>query len=165
MDSFVLQVTAGLANGGIYAAVGLALVMIHQATHHINFAQGEMATFSTFIAWAMIQAGVPYWIAFVVTMVVSFVAGLLIQRIFLKPVEKAPILTNVIVFVGLLVIFNAFAGWIFEHTIKSFPSPFPVEGMFLPKYFSGHQIGSISVTLVVLLSVFCFFRFKLNLDS
>ncbi|CAN1529606.1 LivH Branched-chain amino acid ABC-type transport system, permease components [Burkholderiaceae bacterium] len=159
MDSFVLQVTAGLANGGIYAAVGLALVMIHQATHHINFAQGEMATFSTFIAWAMIQAGVPYWIAFVVTMVVSFVAGLLIQRIFLKPVEKAPILTNVIVFVGLLVIFNAFAGWIFEHTIKSFPSPFPVEGMFLPKYFSGHQIGSISVTLVVLLSVFCFFRF------
>jgi branched-chain amino acid transport system permease protein len=83
MDSFVLQVTAGLANGGIYAAVGLALVMIHQATHHINFAQGEMATFSTFIAWAMIQAGVPYWIAFVVTMVVSFVAGLLIQRIFL----------------------------------------------------------------------------------
>jgi branched-chain amino acid transport system permease protein len=123
MDSFVLQVTAGLANGGIYAAVGLALVMIHQATHHINFAQGEMATFSTFIAWAMIQAGVPYWIAFVVTMVVSFVAGLLIQRIFLKPVEKAPILTNVIVFVGLLVIFNAFAGWIFEHTIK-FIRPF-----------------------------------------
>ena len=159
MDSLLQQISAGLANGGIYAAIGLALVMIHQSTHHINFAQGEMATFSTFIAWALIQRGMPYWIAFLITVVVSFVMGVLIQRIFLKPVEKAPVLTNVIVFIGLLVIFNSVSGWIFDYTIKAFPSPFPVKGIFLPNYFSGHQIGSVAVTLVVLASVFSFFRF------
>ena len=52
MDAFIHQLLAGLATGGIYATVALALVMIYQATHHINFAQGEMAMFSTFIAWA-----------------------------------------------------------------------------------------------------------------
>jgi branched-chain amino acid transport system permease protein len=57
MEALLHQIFAGLANGIIYGSVALALVMIYQATHHINFAQGEMATFSTFIAWALIQAG------------------------------------------------------------------------------------------------------------
>lgn len=159
MEAFLHQIFAGIANGGIYASVGLALVMIHQATHHINFAQGEMATFSTFIAWALINAGWPYWGAFFATVAISFALGLVIQRTVLKPVEKAPVLTNVIVFVGLLVIFNAVAGWIFDHTIKSFPSPFPKGTFFETKYFSAHDIGSIGVTLVVLVALYCFFRF------
>jgi len=159
MEAFLHQIFAGIANGGIYASVGLALVMIHQATHHINFAQGEMATFSTFIAWALINAGWPYWGAFFLTVAISFALGLIIQRTVLKPVEKAPVLTNVIVFVGLLVIFNAVAGWIFDHTIKSFPSPFPKGTFFETKYFSAHDIGSIGVTLVVLVALYCFFKF------
>ena len=88
MEAFLHQIFAGLANGGIYASVGLALVMIHRATHHINFAQGEMATFSTFIAWALINSGWPYWAAFFATIAISFVLGLIIQRTILKPVEK-----------------------------------------------------------------------------
>ena len=66
---------AGIASGGIYASVALALVMIYQATHHVNFAQGEMATFSTYIALTLINAGFPYWLAFVITVVVSFIIG------------------------------------------------------------------------------------------
>jgi len=159
MDSFLLQIFSGLANGSIYAALGLALVMIYQSTHHINFAQGEMATFATFIAWSLIERGVPYWIAFLVTVGIAFVGGLVIQRVFIKPVERAPVLNNVIVFVGLLVIFNAMSGWIFGQTVKSFTSPFPTTSMFLPQYISGHQLGSLGVTLVVLLVVFLFFRF------
>jgi branched-chain amino acid transport system permease protein len=159
MEAFLHQIFSGIASGGIYAAVGLALVMIHQATHHINFAQGEMATFSTFIAWALINAGWPYWGAFFLTVAVSFALGLIIQRTVLKPVEKAPVLTNVIVFVGLLVIFNAVAGWIFDHTIKSFPSPFPKGSLFETKYFNSHAIGSFLVTMVVLVALYCFFRF------
>jgi branched-chain amino acid transport system permease protein len=85
--------------------------MIYQATHHINFAQGEMATFSTFIAWALInEAGWSLLGRVLLHGGMSFAGGLLIQRIVLKPVEKAPVLTNVIVFIGLLVIFNALAG-------------------------------------------------------
>jgi branched-chain amino acid transport system permease protein len=159
MEAFLHQIFAGIANGGIYASVGLALVMIHQATHHINFAQGEMATFSTFIAWALINAGWPYWAAFFATVGLSFLLGLVIQRTILKPVEKAPVLTNVIVFVGLLVIFNAMAGWIFDHTIKSFPSPFPKGAFFDTKFFSAHEFGSILVMLCVLAALYAFFRF------
>lgn len=159
MEAFLHQIFSGLATGGIYASVALALVMIYQATHHINFAQGEMATFSTFIAWALIQSGWPYWAAFFATIAISFVAGLLIQRIILKPVEKAPVLTNVIVFIGLLVIFNAVAGWVFEHTIKAFASPFPKDAWFSTKYFSAHELGSIGVMLCVLFALYAFFRF------
>jgi branched-chain amino acid transport system permease protein len=118
-----------------------------------------MATFSTFIAWALIQSGWPYWGAFVATVAISFVGGLAIQRIILKPVEKAPVLTNVIVFIGLLVIFNSLAGWIFEHTIKSFPSPFPQDSMLRTRFFSAHDLGSIGVMLMVLLALYAFFRF------
>jgi branched-chain amino acid transport system permease protein len=157
MDALLHQIFSGIANGAIYGSVALALVMIYQATHHINFAQGEMATFSTFIAWALVNSGWPYWGAFVATVAISFVGGLAIQRIILKPVEKAPVLTNVIVFIGLLVIFNSLAGWIFEHTIKSFPSPFP-SALRTP-YFSAHELGSIGVMLAVLLALYAFFRF------
>jgi branched-chain amino acid transport system permease protein len=159
MEAFLHQVFSGLSTGGIYASVALALVMIYQATHHINFAQGEMATFSTFIAWAMINSGMPYWAAFFLTVGISFVGGFAIQRIILKPVEKAPVLTNVIVFIGLLVIFNAMAGWLFEHTIKAFQSPFPKDAWYATKYFSAHEIGSIGVMLCVLFLLYAFFRF------
>lgn len=159
MEAFLHQIFSGLANGCIYGSVALALVMIYQATHHINFAQGEMATFSTFIAWALIQAGWPYWGAFFFTIVVSFLGGLAIQRLILRPVEKAPVLTNVIVFIGLLLIFNALSGWIFEHTIKSFPSPFPKDSALATQYFSAHDLGSVAVMLAVLSALYVFFRF------
>jgi len=158
MEALIQQILSGLASGGIYASVGLALVMIYQSTHHINFAQGEMAMFSTFIAWALLQAGWPYWGAFGATVLISFVGGLAIQRIILKPVEKAPVLTNVIVFIGLLVIFNSLAGWIFDHTIKPFPSPFP-KFSGAGQLISGHDLGSIAVMLVVLALLYSFLRF------
>ena len=159
MDAVLHQIFSGLANGAIYGSVALALVMIYQATHHINFAQGEMATFSTFIAWAFLQAGMPYWVAFVAAVAVSFVGGLLVQRLILRPVEKAPILTNVIVFIGLLVIFNSLAGWFFDYTIKAFPSPFPQESFMKTAYFSAHELGTVFVMLCVLSVLYVFFRF------
>ena len=153
------QVLSGLATGGIYASVALALVMIYQATHLVNFAQGEMAMFSTYIAWSLMQAGLPYWAAFFVTVALAFVLGVLIERVIVQPVENAPILSVVIVFIGLLVILNSLAGWIFSYTIKPFPSPFPTQPLFGNSYVSSHELGSIGVTLVVLALVFAFFRF------
>jgi branched-chain amino acid transport system permease protein len=133
--------------------------MIYQATHHLNFAQGEMATFSTFIAWALVQRGLPYWAAFAITVAISFAGGLLIQRVILRPVEKAPVLTNVCVFIGMLLIFNAFSGWIFDHTVKAFPSPFPQESVLKTAYFSAHEFGTFLVMMAVLLALYSFFRF------
>ncbi len=159
MDVLIHQVFSGLATGGIYASVALALVMIYQATHLVNFAQGELAMFSTYIAWSLMQSGMPYWAAFFVTLAGAFVLGVLIERIVIRPVEDAPILSVVIVFIGLLVILNSLAGWIFSYTIKPFPSPFPTDPLFGNSYVSSHELGSIAITLVVLVLLFVFFRF------
>ena len=159
MDGLLHQLFTGLATGSIYAAVSLALVMIFQATHHVNFAQGEMAMFSTYICWALIQAGVPYWGAFLLTVAFSFGMGVAIQRIVLQPLANAPVLASVGVFIGMLLIFNSVAGWLFSYTLKSFPSPFGEGPPLLGGMFSRHELGSTAVTLVVLLSVWAFFRF------
>jgi branched-chain amino acid transport system permease protein len=159
LDALIFQVLAGLATGGIYASLALALVMIYQATHLVNFAQGELAMFSTYIAWSLINAGMPYWPAFLLTVGIAFILGILIERIVIRPVENAPVLAVVVVFIGLLVILNSLAGWIFTYTIKSFPSPFPAEPLFGIRYMSAHQLGAIGVTLVVLAVLYVFFRF------
>jgi branched-chain amino acid transport system permease protein len=159
MDLLLHQILSGLATGGIYASVALALVMIYQATHLVNFAQGEMAMFATYLAWTLMQAGVPYWGAFFITVAAAFVGGVILERVVIQPVENAPILSVVIVFIGLLVIFNSVAGWIYSYTIKPFPSPFPAQPLFGNSYVSSHELGTTAVTLVVLLLVFVFFRF------
>ncbi|HEX4366519.1 MAG TPA: branched-chain amino acid ABC transporter permease, partial [Rhodopila sp.] len=151
------QVMSGLATGGIYASVALALVMIYQATHHVNFAQGEMATFSTYVALMFINAGFPYWLALAAAVVLSFIVGVAIERVLMRPLANAPVLASVGVFIGLLLIVNAMSGWFFDYTIKQFPSPFPDHPM-LGGYLSGHELGSTGVTLFVLISVYLFFR-------
>jgi branched-chain amino acid transport system permease protein len=159
VDTVLPQILSGLATGSIYASVALALVMIYQATHLVNFAQGEMAMFSTYLAWSLIDAGMPYWGAFFLTVAISFAAGVVIERVVVRPVENSPVLAVVIVFIGLLVIFNSLAGWIFTYTIKSFPSPFPAEAVFGQHYVSAHELGATAVTLVVLTLLYLFFRF------
>src|SRR5438132_12809882 len=99
MEALLYQVLAGLATGGIYASLALALVMIYQATHLVNFAQGEMAMFTTYIAWSLVNAGVPYWAAFALTVAFAFVLGVLIERVVIRPVEQAPVLAGVVGFI------------------------------------------------------------------
>ena len=132
--------------------------MIYQATHLVNFAQGELAMFSTYIAWSLINAGLPYWAAFFLTVGFSFVFGVVIERVVIRPVENAPVLAVVVVFIALLVILNSVTGWIYTFTIKTFPSPFPADLGF-GKYMSPHEAGAIGVTLVVLLLLYAFFRY------
>ena len=158
MDTFLHQVLAGLATGGIYASLALALVMIYQATHLVNFAQGEMAMFATYIAWTLVDAGVPYWGAFFITVAFAFVFGIVIERVVIRPVENAPVLAVVVVFIALLVILNSVTGWIYTYTIKTFPSPFPKE-IGLGRFMSPHEVGAIGVTMVVLVLLYVFFRF------
>jgi len=160
MEILIQQIISGLATGGIYASLALALVMIYQATDVVNFAQGEMAMFSTYLCWSLLQAGLPYWVAFFGTLVIAFVGGVLIERVIIRPVENAPILTIVIVCIGLLVIFNSVAGWIYSYIQKPFPTPFPGEPIKIGNIFLGkHDLGEIGVTLVVLVLLFAFFRF------
>lgn len=158
MELFLHQVLAGLATGGIYACMALAIVMIYQAIHHLNFAQGEMAMFSTFVAWQLIEWGVPYWGAFFVTIGLSFVAGVVIERTVFKPLQRAPVLAHIVAFIALFAIFNSLAGFIWDFTIKSFPTPFGQQSLFGGGLIGAHDAGMIAVTLVLLVLLFLFFR-------
>lgn len=159
MDLFFQLTLAGLAIGSIYSCVALAVVMIYQATDHFNFAQGEMAMFSTFIAWTFIGLGSPVWLALVGAVALSFIAGVIIERTVIRPVENAPVLNQIVVFIALLMILNNVAGWIWEFTIKPFPSVFPDNLGFTSDLIGPHNLGVIVLTLVVLGLIFCFFRF------
>jgi branched-chain amino acid transport system permease protein len=159
MNLFIHQLVGGLVNGGIYASIALALVIIHRSTHLLNFAQGEMAMFSTFLAWTLIQAGAGYWTAFGITLACSFVAGVMIERLIIRPVGTSSHLKLVVVFIGLLLIFNSVAGWIWTYDTRPFPSPFPDDRRHLAGFVTAHEAGSIGVTLAMLLLVYLFFRF------
>jgi branched-chain amino acid transport system permease protein len=156
---FLHQLSSGLALGGVYAITALALVMIFQATQLVNFAQGEMAMFSTYIAWQLMQNGWRYWTAFAVTVVVSFLGGVVIERVIVRPFANAPVLASVIVFIGLGFIFNALAGFLFGFSVQSFDTPFDGRPWFGNKFMSAHESGSVVVSLIVLALVFAFFRF------
>src|SRR4030081_3801166 len=96
MELFTNQVLAGIATGAIYACMALAVVMIYQAIDHLNFAQGEMAMFSTFISFQLMLWGLSYWVAFPITLAISFIGGVLIARVVFKPIHDAPILSHVV---------------------------------------------------------------------
>ena len=159
MELFLHQVLAGLATGGIYACLALAIVMIYSAIDHLNFAQGEMAMFSTFISWQLMQWGVPYWWAFLLTIAFSFVAGIAIERALFKPLAKAPILTQVAGFIALFSIINSCAGLIWDFTIKQFPTPFGSSPFLGSQLISTHQAGMIGVTLLLLVALYFFFQY------
>ena len=161
MAAFFQQIVAGLATGAIYASLALALVLIHRATGVINFAQGEMAMFTTYIAWTLTaNHGFSYWPAFAVTLLFAFALGLGLQRIVIRPIERGPILTTVIVTIGLVLIFNGAAGWIWSAEVRAFPSPFPndtwnIGGVAI----SVQDVGTFGVVVVLVLLLAAFFRF------
>jgi branched-chain amino acid transport system permease protein len=132
--------------------------MIFVSTDHINFAQGEMAMFSTYLCWQLIQWGFSFWAALPLAALFSFVIGFAIERTILRPLHDAPVLSIVVVFIGLLAIFHSLAGGIWNHTIKEFPSPFPRVTFAGSGYIGPHQIGMILVTFALLLALFAFFR-------
>src|SRR5689334_7718968 len=158
MELLLQQVLAGLATGAIYALMALAVVMIYQAIDHLNFAQGEMAMFSTFLAWQMLQWGWPYWAAFFGAVVLSFIGGLVIGRVLVRPLQNAPILSQLAAFIALFSILNSSAGQIWDFNIKTFPTPFGTAPLFGERLISTHQAGMIGVTLVMLGLLYLFSR-------
>jgi branched-chain amino acid transport system permease protein len=159
MELLTNQVLAGIATGAIYACMALAVVMIYQAIDHLNFAQGEMAMFSTFIAYQLMQWGLPFWPAFILTLAISFAGGIVLERVLFKPLTNAPVLVHVAGFIALFAILNSVAGLTWDFTIKQFPSPFGSSGFLGSQLISTHQAGMIGVTLVLLALLYVFFRF------
>jgi branched-chain amino acid transport system permease protein len=155
MQEFIQLIVSGLANGGIYASLALALVLIYNAMGLVNFAQGEMAMFATFIAFTLIGRGLSYWIALPLTLVIAFAGGVLIERVVIRPVERAPVLTLVIVTLGLATLINGTAGFLFGYSPREFPSPFSVRAVnLLGAFVSYRDLGVIATSAVVLVLIY-----------
>jgi branched-chain amino acid transport system permease protein len=158
---FMQQVVSGLASGGIYASLALALVIIHRSTGVINFAQGEMATLSTYIAWTLtFNHGWSYWPAFVATLVFSFGFGIVTHRAVIRPVERGNVLRIVIVTIGLLIAINGFVIWQWSGEPQSLKSPFgtdtfDVGGVVI----AAQDIGTIAVSIGIVILLWLLFQF------
>jgi branched-chain amino acid transport system permease protein len=133
----------------------------------VNFAQGEMAMFSTFIAWSLVHHGLSYWAAFFLTIGISFVGGVAVERAVIRPVERAPVLTVVIVTLGLFFLVNGAARWIWTPETRSLPNAFSTRPIDVAGVaFSIQDLGTIGVSLAAVTLLWLFFRFtKLGLAS
>jgi branched-chain amino acid transport system permease protein len=158
---FFQQVVSGLGSGAIYAALALALVLIHRATGVINFAQGEMAMFTTYIAWTlMTNHGWSYWPAFVATLVFAFLLGVGIHTVVIRPVERSSVLTVVIMTIGLVLTFNGLASLIWSAEVRAFDSPFPNDTWQIGDVsISQQDVGTFAVVVVLVTILWAFFQF------
>jgi branched-chain amino acid transport system permease protein len=170
MQQFFQALMSGLAEGSIYASLALALVLIYKATEVINFAQGEMAMFTTYIAYALYTHEhfghkLSYWWMFTATLVIAFVFGVGLQRVVIKPLENASVLAVVMATIALLVILNGLAAWIWSPELKFFPSPFPTSSWVVGGvHISKQDVGTFGVTIACVVVLWLFFRFtKLGL--
>jgi len=160
MTRFFVLTLNGLTQGAIYASMALALVMIWRATKIINFAQGAMAMFTTYLALFAIEHGAPYWVGFIVALVTGLLIGAVVERVIVRPVESAPPLNVVILTLGLLLFLEALAPMAFGGQIKSFPPAFSIVGLrvgtsqipFSP--FDAFTLGSVIAVMILLLVLF-----------
>jgi branched-chain amino acid transport system permease protein len=158
---FMQQVVSGLASGGTYAALALALVIIHRSTGVINFSQGEMATLCTYIAWTLtVNHGWRYWPAFAATLVFSFVFGVVTHRVVIRPVERGNVLRVVIVTIGLLIAINGFVVWHWSGEPQALESPFGTDTIDIGGVIVSIQdIGTIAVTIGIVILLWLLFQF------
>jgi branched-chain amino acid transport system permease protein len=163
---FAQQTISGLANGGIYASLAVALVLIYRATEVINFAQGAIATFTTYVAWQLMDWGLTYWLAFACTLGIAFAGGIALELIAIRPAERrGNVLTVVIASIGLLILVEGSIGYIWGNEIKFMPAPFPahiyrVGGV----AFSRQDIATILISIASVFVLWLLFQFtKLGL--
>ena len=159
MAEFIETIVDGIATGSLYGALALALVLIFRTTGIVNFAQGEMAMFTTFLAWGLVEAGLPIGLAFLATLGLAFVIGALIERVVIRPVEGGETLTLVILTLGLFIFINSAAGWVWGFNNRAFPTLFgdgnvDVGGVGV----SVESLGIVAVLLGLVGLLFLFFQ-------
>jgi branched-chain amino acid transport system permease protein len=155
----------GLALGAVYGSLALALVLVYRATHVVNFAQGELAMATTYVAYQLIQWGLSYWEAFAATLVIAFVLGTVLEVVFIRPVQHRSVIAAVIVTVGLFILIDGIVDWIWGGALRNMPAPFgttsyDVGGVAIARLYP----GMFAVVIVSALLVWALFRFtKLGL--
>jgi branched-chain amino acid transport system permease protein len=150
MQRFIETVIDGISTGSIYGALALALVLIFRSTGVVNFAQGELATFSVFVAWGLTEAGLPIGLAILVTLVLSLIGGIVIERVLIRPVEGKSELTIVVVTLGLFILLNGLMRWIWGPENRGFERLLPDDAVSIGSVETSlDALGTVAVLLVV----------------
>jgi branched-chain amino acid transport system permease protein len=162
---FAQQTVAGLSQGAIYASLALALVLIYRATEVINFAQGEMAMATTFIAYQFTLWHITFWLAFFLTLVVAFVFGAVVYAVLIRPVQHRSVIALVIITVGLFILIDGLVTWKWGADLKFMQAPF---GNHVYRAggvaFSRQDIGVLAVSILSVVVLWVLFQFtKLGL--
>jgi branched-chain amino acid transport system permease protein len=162
---FAQQLAAGIRSGAVYAGLALAIVIIYRTTRVINFAQGEMATFTTFICWSLMNHGLSFWGAFPIVLAIAFFGGVVIERTLIRPVENASVLTIVIITLGLALVLNGLMSLIWGGANRPFDGPFSTRTIDVGGVpISVQDIGIVVVSFVLVGLLALFFRYtKLGL--
>ncbi len=158
---FTQLLVSGLALGSVYALLGLALVLIHKATDVVNFAQGEMAMFMTFVAFMLLDRyALPLPLVFVLAPLLGAILGGVTERLVMRPIANGPPVNAIITTIGLWIVFNNLAGWIWGYDPYRFPSLFSNEAIeFAGARISPNSLGVIAVSLAVMTALYFFFEY------
>jgi branched-chain amino acid transport system permease protein len=165
MTNFLQQIVSGLASGGIYGLLALAIVLIHRSTGIVNFAQGELATLSAFVCWTLLDHGWAFWPAFGATLALSLAGGIAIQQTLIRPIQNGPPVGILIMTIGLLIAVNGLTTWIWGGAAKQFKGPFSTSPIKVGGVaFSKQDLGVIAVSIIaVVLMGLLFSKTKLGL--
>ncbi len=165
MEKFVQLVVDGLSTGSVYAALALAIVLVHSATGLINFAQGGLAVLAAYVAWVLTNQGLPVILAIIASILVSFVLGAVVERYLIRRFERGDPDTAVVVTIGLLTLITGVAGWIWGYNNQQFPSLFPLDTVsVLGVSVSVRSLGTTAVIVVAMVLLqLLFVRTKIGL--
>ena len=162
LNELLQYVVIGLGNGAVYAMVGLGLVVIYRSTGLLNFAQGEIALFATFLVWELNDRGLPLLVAMLAGMVLGGLFGAIIFRVTVQPVgdPHAKPLAVVIVTIGLFLGINAAAQLIWGTGDRKMPRLFGDGALQIGDLpMKWMKIGAVGVLAVETIVLFLIFRY------
>ncbi len=162
LSVFLQYVVGGLAAGSLYALAALGLTLIYKTTRVVNFANGEMAMVATFVAFLLLNRhGLPYPVAFLGAVLFAAALGLLLERLFMRPVQKSSNLNQIMVTLGFLFVLN---GYVSTRVFDPQPFPPPIGGEALALggvYVSPDSLLIFGIATAIMLALYLFFKHTL----
>jgi branched-chain amino acid transport system permease protein len=168
-DVFAQLTVQGLALGAVYGSLALALVLVYRATRVVNFAQGELAMATTYVAYQLLKWGLSYWEAFFATLAIAFVVGTVLEVVLVRPVQRRSVIAAVIATVGLFILIDGVVNWVWGGDIKYMPSPFGtriyhVGGVSIARLYPG-MLGVVLVSAALVWALFRFTKLGLGMRA
>ncbi len=152
----------GVIIGVLYGVVAMSFVLIYKSTQVVNFAQGEFLLIGAWVCWALlVKFGLPFWLGFLITLAFMFVFGVLLQVVVLRPMIGEPIISVIMLTIGLSIFFQAGLSWIFGEYVQPFPRVFDTEMVTIAGLnVQTAYLMSFVISLLIMVGFFAFFKYS-----